>query len=152
MVVGDMEAGDETLANIQLANTLAEEHCVFLCNARPSRCDQTMVASVDHGVILFEGTLGETAWSAAGEVWSQQDRLSAGPRVEILNELIRLHRIDVIHSRDNWADLLVAPVAAIEPPSVLSFPRPEGSSEYLTDDTIRTEPRGNGLRAAPRSA
>jgi len=103
LVVNDLEATGECAAIIRLAGALAGEHTIFLCNARPQDTDPDMVARLDKRVIFLEGTLGPTRWSASAE---QSDQ-TASRRSEILKELIRLHRIDVIHSCSWWADRLI---------------------------------------------
>jgi len=107
LVVRDMVPGAESLANIHLANALAREHLVFLCNAQPSKCHLNLVQQLEDRVILLEGTLGETAWSLDIDGLAEGGRAHSGRRGQILEELIRFHRIDVIHSRSWWADRLV---------------------------------------------
>src|SRR5262249_47847949 len=107
LVVDDMEARPETLSAVHLANALAQEHEVFLCNARPHRIDPGVVDRVDRRVNWLEGTLGPSPWSEGGDLASESGLLGSPRRVAILKELIRFHRIDVIHSRSTQADRLV---------------------------------------------
>ena len=107
LVVSDMESTSDSLAAIDLVGALAREHTVFLCNAQPQRCEPNVVARVDKRVIFLEGTLGPSPWSARAEQSDQAGRPEAGSRREILQELIRFHRIDLIHSRSWPADRLV---------------------------------------------
>jgi glycosyltransferase involved in cell wall biosynthesis len=107
LVVRDAISGAESLANIHLANALARENLVFLCNAQPTKFDVNLVQHLDDRVILLEGTLGETPWSPEIEGLAEGRRVHSGRRVQILEELTRFHRIDVIHSRSWPADRLV---------------------------------------------
>jgi glycosyltransferase involved in cell wall biosynthesis len=99
-------------AAIRLANTLAGYFHIFLCNARPWTTEPRTAAAVDERITLLEGTLGMTFW--AGDRETRPDgtvsEAASSHRSEIIGELIRLHRIDVIHSRGWWADRLVADV------------------------------------------
>jgi glycosyltransferase involved in cell wall biosynthesis len=110
LVVNDLEAGPATLSAIHVANALAKEHEVFICNAQPWRSDPRMAERVDRTVMLLEGTLGQSPWSEgdhpAGDPGEHHDRR----RVAVLKELIRFHRVDVIHSRSSTADRLVLDV------------------------------------------
>ena len=98
-IVPDLKPGAFTLANLYLANALAREHKVFLCNAQPDECDPNLVLELGEDIILLEGTLGQTPWTMA-------DRHDAGHRLQVIKELIRFHQIDVIHSRSWPADRL----------------------------------------------
>ena len=99
-------------AAIRLANRLADYFHVFLCTARPWTTEARSLAAVDERITLLEGTLGMTFW--VGDRETQPDGTTAewsvGHRAEIIRELIRLHRIDVIHSRGWWANRLVTEV------------------------------------------
>ena len=99
LILPSMGAGVKTLANIRLASELAKDHSVFLCNAQPAECDPRMVEQLDDRVIFLEGVPGHTPWSMAG------DR-DSGRRTQVLRELVRLHRIDRIHSLAQPADRL----------------------------------------------
>jgi hypothetical protein len=100
LVVPDMKPQTQTLANIHLANRLAEEHSVFLCNAHPGDCDPHMVEQLDDRVIRLEGTLARTPWFT-------EDRADLARRTRVLRELVQFHQIDLIHSRSPKADRLV---------------------------------------------
>jgi len=106
LVIDDMEPGKQCLATIDLANALASEHLVFLCNAQPFNCDSSMTARVNERVLLLEGSLGQTPWTSASDSSSSEESRE-NRRVEILRELIRIHQIDVIHTRFREADRLV---------------------------------------------
>ncbi len=106
LVLSDLGRCRESLAMIQLANALASDHEVFLCNARPSECHPDLVARVEKEVICLEGTLGPTPWSMTADPLGKEDIPGQARRVEILRELIRFHRINVIHSRSRAADRL----------------------------------------------
>jgi glycosyltransferase involved in cell wall biosynthesis len=108
MVLSGQERTAEQQAAVRLANALAGRFQVFLCTARP----WMPKPEVDERIIHLEGTLGMTFW-AWDEVNCPDGSLSeaaSSHRVEIVRELIRLYRIDVIHSRGWWADRLVASV------------------------------------------
>ncbi len=106
LVVDDMEPGEQCLAAIDMANALASDHLVFLCNAQPSRCDDSMAARVSHRVVFLEGSLGQTPWTSASD--SSPNEVSLDDRrIQVLSELIRIHRIDVIHSCFSEPDRLV---------------------------------------------
>ncbi len=64
LVIRDMLPGAESLANIHLANALARNYSVFLCNSQPERNDANLIQQLDDRIILLEGTLGSTPWSA----------------------------------------------------------------------------------------
>ena len=53
-----MEAGDETYAAMELANALAREHTVFLCNAQPRLLDEAMRNRLSPRLILVRGDAG----------------------------------------------------------------------------------------------
>jgi glycosyltransferase involved in cell wall biosynthesis len=110
LVVNDMEQRAGTLSAIHLANALAKEHEVFLCNAQLRRSDPAMAARVDGNVLLLEGTLGPGPWSDGDDPAGDPGRLHDRRRVKALEELIRFHGIDVIHSRSSTADRLVLTV------------------------------------------
>jgi len=107
LVLSDMEASVPTLAMIHLAGALANEHEVFLCNARPSKCDPGMTVLVDPRVIFIEGNPGPTVWSAGTEDLTEVSCLSNNHRLRLLNELVAYHSIDVIHSHRPAAARLV---------------------------------------------
>jgi glycosyltransferase involved in cell wall biosynthesis len=107
LVVDDLEARPGMLSAVHLANALAQEHEVFLCNARPHRIDPAVVDRVDRRVSWLEGTPGPSPWSEGGDLASESGHLVSPRRVAILKELIRFHRIDVIHSRSTQADRLL---------------------------------------------
>jgi glycosyltransferase involved in cell wall biosynthesis len=112
MVLSAADQGRGQEAAIRLANKLAGYFHVFLCNACPWTTEPRTAAAVDERITLIEGTLGMTFW-----VGDRETRPDGTPpeavsslRSEVIGELIRLHRIDVIHSRGWWADRLVAEV------------------------------------------
>jgi glycosyltransferase involved in cell wall biosynthesis/transposase-like protein len=111
MVLSGADQGRGQVAAIRLANTLAGSFHIFLCNARPWTTEPRTAAAVDERITLLEGTLGMTFW---GDREPRPDGTASeavsSHRREIIGELIRLHRIDVIHSRGWWADRLVADV------------------------------------------
>lgn len=103
LVLDSTEADLEAITTAHLANALAREHAVFVCHARPSREAEGLRSLFDDRVVLLEGTFDVTPWSAdpAGRV-----------RSTVLQEMIRFHEIDVIHSRGEAADRLVARINA----------------------------------------
>ena len=104
LVLDNLDIDSEIVSAIHLANALADDHIVFLCNAQPERCDPAMTALVDERVLLIEGTLGMPDWHLVrdGDPWSNSAR-----RSEVLQQLIQIHRIDVIDSRSDWSDRLL---------------------------------------------
>ena len=113
MVLADIEGGPGREAAISLANAFARRFRVFLCNARPWLLDPEMAAHVDEKVVLLEGTLGMTPWAQYGgpRHGSEAHSTVDDPRTEVIAELIRFHRIDVIHTQGWEAVRLVSAVA-----------------------------------------
>ena len=109
LIVDGSETGFAANATIHLANALAREHFVFLCCASPSDSHQGFRDGLSDRVVLLEGTLGTTPWSNS----DHPTGLPAGRlRATVLQELIRIHEIDVIHSRHANADRLAAQLNA----------------------------------------
>ena len=92
-IVGDAEFGGGQIAGIRLANELAKNHRVFMCNARPWVWNDDLIGLVDSSVILLEGTLKPTVWSNNKE-----------QRLKVVQELVNFHQIDTIFSHVWWAD------------------------------------------------
>ena len=133
MVLSGAEQSRGQDAAIRLANALADHFHIFLCNARPWTTEPRTAAAVDERITLLEGTLGMTFWVGDRETrpdGTDSDTVS-GHRSEIIGELIRLHRIDVIHSRGWWADRLVADIKP--EPSIPWFIDLCYSEEYRED-------------------
>ncbi len=107
LVLSDMEASLRTLSMIHLAGALANDHEVFLCNARPSKCDPGMTALVDPRVIFIEGNPGTTVWSAGTEDLNELSSPSNNHRLRLLKELVAYYRIDAIHCHRPAAARLV---------------------------------------------
>lgn len=107
LVLDGSDDGLVTTATIDLANAMAEEHRVFVACARPSERAAILEERFDPRVVFLEGTLGGTPW-AAGPV---DDGMAVGRvRATVLEELVRIHEIDVIHTRDGSADALIAQI------------------------------------------
>ena len=107
LVLSDLAAHQETEWVIELANALVREHTVFLCNARPSLVDDAAKHRLSPRLIFVEGTIGPTPWSLADErITNQKPRLRSC-RASVLGELLRLLRIDVVHSHLAAAGRLV---------------------------------------------
>ncbi len=105
--MSDLAASDETKRVIELANALARDHTVFLCNAGPNLVDAAAKHPLSPRLIFVEGTIGPTPWSLADErIVDQKPRLRSR-RASVLGELPRLLRIDVVHSHLAAADRLV---------------------------------------------
>ena len=129
-------------AAVRLANALAGSFHVFLCGARP----WMPAPEVDERVTRLEGTLGMTFWA-----WDRKMRpdgtlteSTSSRRAEIIGELIRLHRIDVIHSRGWWADRLVA---AVKPdPRIPWFLDLRDGDDYRED--ARSDPEFDRISAS----
>lgn len=99
-VVDPAEKGAAAASMLHLAGALARHHQVFLCGVEPSPDHRELADRIDGRVIFLEGTLGTTPWSSS----EPPAGVRSIRRVEILRELIRLHRIDVVHSRFPRAD------------------------------------------------
>ena len=110
LVAGELDAKEASLAVIGLANALARRHRVFFCNAQPSRCGAGIATEVDEAVILLEGTLGQTPWQAEDSQPQGENGALPRQRAQVLQELIRLHGVDVIHSFSWWADRALLPI------------------------------------------
>ncbi len=106
VVIGDAEIGGGQIAGIRLANALSKTHQVFLCNARPSKCNSDVAGLVDKRVILIEGSLETPSWLADNELITNHDNeLSESHlRLKVVRDLARLYEINVIMSHIWWAD------------------------------------------------
>jgi glycosyltransferase involved in cell wall biosynthesis len=98
-----------TLSDIHLANALARDHIVFLCNTRPELCDREVLDQLDSRVLPIEGAAGVPEWQLAKQHRGDWDRSEV--RIKVLEELIRLHAIDVIDSRSEAAEAWAQRVA-----------------------------------------
>ncbi|MGP0064337.1 MAG: glycosyltransferase family 2 protein [Isosphaeraceae bacterium] len=112
IVLSGADQGRGQEAAIRLANDIAAYFHVFVCNARPWIMDLRTAAELEDRITLIEGTLGMTFWVGDRETRADGTLSEAvsRQRSEVIGELIRLYRIDVIHSRGWWADRLVAEV------------------------------------------
>jgi hypothetical protein len=110
LLLGDLKTTAETLAVIDLANALAREHVVFLCNAQPRLFDEALLERMDPRLILLEGTLGVSAWSLEAECAGGAGASHVNRRALVIKELLRLLRIDVVHSRSLPAHRLMLEV------------------------------------------
>jgi glycosyltransferase involved in cell wall biosynthesis len=108
MILPDLEVGGGQIAAIRLANALAKRHRVLLCNAQPELLDARLTELIDESVLLLEGTLGPAPWSSDGPHFPHgvEPDPARERRIEVLRELIRFHRVDVIHSHVWAADRL----------------------------------------------
>ncbi|WP_337175535.1 glycosyltransferase [Paludisphaera sp.] len=107
LVVDGRETGLAAVAAADLANALAREHAVYLCCAHPSRETASSWGDRLEGrVVLLEGTFDVTPWSAKPTGGKPASRV----RTTILQELIRFHEVDAIHSLGDAADRLIAHV------------------------------------------
>ena len=127
----------QQIAAIRLANALADRCQVYLCNARPVILSPAVAARVDDRIILLEGTLGISSWTfgegSARDGAAFEAALSS--RVEVIEELVRFHKIDVIHSHGWWAHRLVYAVNRGQKlPWLISLP---GDTENDTDNPER---------------
>ncbi|APW60259.1 glycosyltransferase [Paludisphaera borealis] len=134
LVIDGAEKGVAAASMLHLADALARDHQVFLCCVAPVAAHDDLASRLDGRVILLEGTLGDTPWSGSDSPAGALNR----QRIEILRELIRFHRIDVIHSRFVRADQLV-----LELNSELNIPwfihLEEGRDGWLDDESDSTE-------------
>ncbi len=133
MVLSGTDGSAGQQAAIRLANGLSGSFHVFLISARPWMTDPAKAALVDDRITLLEGTLGMTFWAGERETLPDGNTSEAvsSSRAEIIAELIRIHRIDVIHSLGWWADRLVA--AVMPEPSLPWFIDLRHAEEYRED-------------------
>ena len=124
VVLGDLHATAETLAMIDLANSLVSEHTVFVCNAQPHLFDPGAGARLDFRVIPLEGTLGPAPWTAEGAPGGAVGFGEPRRRAIVLRELIRILCIDVVHAPSPPADRLM--LEALEEPKILGLTHPLG--------------------------
>jgi hypothetical protein len=115
LVLSDVGRTDETRAWIELANNLAREHTVFLCNAQPHLVDQGTKDHLSPRVIFVEGNTGPTPWSLADDRLADQKIRRSARRPMVLAELMRILCIDVVHSHSPAADRLML-AARSKPP------------------------------------
>ncbi|WP_165245813.1 glycosyltransferase [Paludisphaera soli] len=109
LVVDGSESGLAATATIDLADELARDHRVFLCAAAPGEAGLALQERLSDRVVLLEGTLGTTPWSASE---APEGSIAGRVRVTVLQELIRFHEIDVVHSLNPSGDRLVAQINA----------------------------------------
>jgi glycosyltransferase involved in cell wall biosynthesis len=107
MVLSDMKASAENIAVIDLANETARDHTVFLCNAQPSLLDSRLVERMDPRLIPLEGTIGEAFSTSERGLSAEAGGVAQRQREKVLKELIRILRIDLVHSYSPAADRLV---------------------------------------------
>jgi hypothetical protein len=107
LVASDLGRSDELPHSIQLANALSREHQVFLCNAHPGDLSENLVAEVNREIVFLEGTLGQFPYSWTANPRAAESQSGQSSRCDALRELIRIHQVDVIHSRGEAADRLV---------------------------------------------
>ena len=129
VVLSDIEATAETLAGIELASALARENTVFVCNAQPHRFDLSLGSRLDPRLILLEGTLGPTPWSSEDDLGAVSGAGAPGRRALVLRELIRLLRIDVVHTHAFPADRLVLELESGRPIDQIAATRTEAGLE-----------------------
>jgi hypothetical protein len=151
LILGDMKAKAQTHAAVELANALASEHTVFLCNAGPRLVDDDVRNRLSPRLILAEGTVGPTPWSLGDERISEERRIGQHRRARVLRELIRLLHVDLVHSLSPAADRLAhaiyseTPVAwVVHAESVIRAPSPvsEPPDLRVLDSSIIREARG----------
>ena len=107
LVIDCGQDGLEGVFHIHLANALSKGHDVYLVSARPQAMASSPIGRVDQRVTLLEGTLGRLPWPPTIESPLEPLAHDDPRRLAILEELIRFHRIDVIHSLSRSADRLV---------------------------------------------
>jgi len=111
-VLGDMKASAANVAMIDLANALSAEHNVFVCNAQPALLDESLVRGMDFRLISLEGILGVTYWASDLSLSLAPGDREGDRRSSVLRELIRILRIDVLHSYSLPADRLALAAGA----------------------------------------
>ena len=103
LFLGDLKASPANNALIDLANALSVDHTVLICNAQPSLLDQGLLARFDSRLIPLEGTLG-TAPGPPPEIPHGVRHRELSLRANRLSDLIRILRVDVLHSHSLPAD------------------------------------------------
>lgn len=103
-IIPDLTVGGGQISAIRLANAFCEVANSYLLNARSSLVDEGLFQLIDSKVQWIEGELGETPWS--GHVGHDSWRVDQDARIEVLAELVKLHKIDVIISHVWWSDRL----------------------------------------------
>ncbi len=107
LAVSETDTAGKSAEFIRLAGVLAGEHTVFILSTRPIDGHAELLTRLDERIIFLEGALGPTPWSDSGQEWDRTASRPANRRAEILRELIRFHRIDVIHTFSSRADRLI---------------------------------------------
>jgi glycosyltransferase involved in cell wall biosynthesis len=111
MILGDMQASVENSGLIELAKSLSCEHTVFICNSQLSSLDEELLGRMNQRLIPIEGTLSQTSLNNDLAEWHRElARRSAAIRV-----LVRILRIDVLHSHSLPADRLMHEVSLRRP-------------------------------------
>ena len=138
-VLGDMKAIAENVAMIELANALSAEHTVLLCNAQPGVLDESLVCRMDSRLIPLEGTVGMTYWGSDLSLSLAPGDRDGDRRPSVFRELIRILRIDVVHSYSLAADRLVLAAGSGQSIPWLVHPKSHTSDLAATSDSIAQE-------------
>ena len=107
LFLGDLKASPANNALIDLANALSVDHTVLICSAQPSLLDQSLLTRFDSRLIPLEGTLGAASSTTAGDPAPGAGARELSLRANRLSDLIRILRVDVLHSHSLPADRLV---------------------------------------------
>ena len=125
MALPDANLGGGQVNCVRLANRLAEEHLVFLVNARPKLSEPELVAMVSGKVLLLEGSLSSLPWYETGG--ADSPRL----RAETLQALVAFYGISHVFSQVWWADKFVFTHLTRDNPDLAWLSRMCGCYEYL---------------------
>jgi len=130
LVLGELSASTETLAMLDLATALVRDHTVFVCNAQPHVFEPSATSRLDFRVIPLEGMFGPAPWSAHGDDIGALGTRAKPRRATVLRELIRILRIDVVHSHSLPADRLM--LEALEDRTLPWFIHPSSHARSLS--------------------
>jgi glycosyltransferase involved in cell wall biosynthesis len=111
MVLGDGQPSVENSGLIELANALSHEHTVFICNAQLSLLDDALLGQMDERLIPIEGAPDQAPSKIDPAGWRREFER----RLAALKELVRILRIDVLHSHSSPADRLMLEVSLRRP-------------------------------------
>ena len=107
LVVDSLQGGLEAPSTSTWPTPWPESRTSSWSSPRPKAVESSPIGRIDERVLFLEGTAGMLPWPSSIEPPSEPLPHDDPRRLAILGELIRFHRIDVIHSRSRAADRLV---------------------------------------------
>ena len=109
LVINALGVGEADQATLRLANQLARDLRVYLCNAHPAVHEPGSLDWLDPSVILIEGTLRGTVWSGVDDGTTAEFALSSR-RCRVIRELIQFYQVELIYAQPGPADRLARAV------------------------------------------